>query len=218
MELNYDLIQKGMLGCIDSPGYIQDATYDINNLKPGESCYYDASITPVNAPTSGCRVYCIEGYGRPHQGAKFQIAVKYNQLKPYIRHYWSGTWSSWEQIALKGETTSEISSAVFNKLSFARVNVGNANNGFAIQVNSHDGDKHTILITGADNGNKAQCIALMLTYSGTAIGEGFICNMSSSPVTITKTADNIWKVHATKYSRYTVMYDAALLNITTYVL
>ena len=80
--------------CCNDLGTDSEEITDFNNLRPGNSYAWGLGSNILNMPCDAGRCYCIKNYGE----FPIQIAFKYNADYIYIRHKWTGSWSSWRTI------------------------------------------------------------------------------------------------------------------------
>lgn len=83
---------NGTLGLYDR--YEVGASFNLDDLPVGQTCFWNTSDVPSNAPCKGGRCYCFRQYAH----FRFQIALFYNDTRIYLRRQWSNTWSDWRQI------------------------------------------------------------------------------------------------------------------------
>lgn len=84
---------------------IKNNTFDLDNLNPGETCFWNNGNVPTNSPTNaGCRCYCFAGHGDNY--GKVQIAFLYSTNIYYVRT-WYESWTGWKVIGDNYSTAEE---------------------------------------------------------------------------------------------------------------
>lgn len=84
----------GTLGCYDLGN--KGTEFNLDDLKVGQSCFWDFGTPPINAPFKGGRCYCFKQYAY----FQMQIAVYHLSPKICVRVYWNGVFTSWKELTL----------------------------------------------------------------------------------------------------------------------